>query len=220
MSFPDACVAASPWLVGIAGSFIVLLILIITHHFPNIIAHSACSSHKPQRWPKFALFIPLGSLRQSASSGEQARLERQLKELQRGRTKLLEASEASEQQVKDCSAREWSRVQLQQIFCRVTIFWSLKRFVTFLSSWGCRVSIEDLNRTEHIIQPWEIAGLTATPPFRAFEDWCLNASVGHSSQGHRGSNQGLVGEDDHFTLNFWLWTPLKRVMGCFRVLCV
>lgn len=56
--FPDACVAASPWLVGIAGSFIVLLILIITHHFPNIIAHSACSSHKPQRWPKFALFIP------------------------------------------------------------------------------------------------------------------------------------------------------------------
>eukprot|EP00435_Cladocopium_sp_Y103_P075047 s171_g53.t1 len=37
----------------------------------------------------------------STSSGEQARLERQLKELQRGKAKLVEASEASDQQIKD-----------------------------------------------------------------------------------------------------------------------
>ena len=77
--------------------------------------------------------------------------------------------------------------------------------------------MEDLNPTQHFIQPWEFAGPTATPPFRAFEDWCFDASVGHSSQGHRGSSQGLVGEDDQFTCELYGINTLERVMGCFRV---
>jgi hypothetical protein len=50
--------------------------------------------------PSTSLFIALWACRHSASSGEQARLERQLKELQRGKAKLAEASEASDQQIK------------------------------------------------------------------------------------------------------------------------